>query len=73
MRLQSSFGYFTVLVVLYSNFPDAEVIEDAWERAEWLLMKHFRQAVDRTLSPDTRRTSWEKITFLLQQLDGKYL
>jgi hypothetical protein len=49
------------------------VIEDAWERAEWLLMKHFRQAVDQTLSPDTRRTSWDKVTFLLQQLDGKYL
>ncbi len=65
--------YFTVLVVLYSNFPYAQVIEDAWERAEWLLMKHFRQAVDQTLSPDTRRTSWDKVTFLLQQLDGKYL
>ena len=58
---------------LYSHVPATVVIEDTWERAEWLLMKHFRQAVDGTLPPDLRRASWEKITFLLQQLDGKYL
>lgn len=62
-----------VITPVWTNEMSPPVIEDPWERTEWLLMKHFRQAVDRTLSPDTRRASWESITFLLQQLDGKYL
>jgi len=62
-----------VLIVqpFLNSEPSPPVYEDPWERTEWLLKRYFRQSVDRTLAPDTRRASWERLNTLLQLLDGK--
>ena len=60
-----------IIQPLWNSEPSPPVFEDPWERTEWLLKKYFRQSVDRKLSADTLRVSWERLNNLLNNLDGK--
>jgi len=54
---------------MWTNEQSPPVMEDPWERTEFLLKRYFNFAVDRQICPKKRRASWHRLNTLLQNLD----